>query len=295
MKVAVVTAYKSEETSVRRLARVFGLSGATVGRWVCRSPAGSNQQARPRPVTGDPTIVALVRELCDEPRHLTFGHRRIRAMLRRRYGLIVSRKSVLRIMRDQGLSRPKIWHRTWRPKRVNKMVPVEPNRAWQIDMTSFQLSDLRPLFLVVVIDCFTRQITGWGLSHRCRASEWVSTIRTALESKGLTSKELCRSLTLRSDNGAQPCSKKFVEYLGSVGVHGQYTGYNAPDDNAFVERIMRTLKEEEIWPNLYDTITEAREAVGDYIRYYNSERIHSALNYRTPDEAAAAHVTLAAA
>ncbi len=117
----------------------------------------------------------------------------------------------------------------------------------------------------------------------------------ALEAAGLTSKEVCRRLTLRSDNGSQPCSKKFVEYLGSVGVRGQYTGYNAPDDNAYVERVIRTIKEEEIWPNLYDTMSEAREAVEEYIRFYNLDRIHSSLDYETPDEFAASYVTLAAA
>jgi len=107
----------------------------------------------------------------------------------------------------------------------------------------------------------------------------------------------CRrlALTLRSDNGPQPCSKRFAEFLSAHGIKGQYTGYNAPDDNAYVERVIRTIKEEEIWPNLWDTLGEAREAIGEYVEYYNNERIHSALNYRTPSEAAAAFITLVAA
>ena len=87
----------------------------------------------------------------------------------------------------------------------------------------------------------------------------------------------------------------FTEYLGKTGVTGQYTGYNAPDDNAYVERLIRTVKEEEIWLNLYDTVSEARAAVEEYIRFYNEERLHSSLGYRPPKEFAAAHVTLAAA
>jgi putative transposase len=117
----------------------------------------------------------------------------------------------------------------------------------------------------------------------------------ALESEGLTSKKDCRQLTVRSDNGSQPCSKKFVEFLGKVGVRGQYTGYNAPDDNAYIERVIRTVKEEEIWPNVYDSVSEARGAIETYVNYYNDERIHSALDYRTPNEVAAAYNTLAAA
>jgi len=95
----------------------------------------------------------------------------------------------------------------------------------------------------------------------------------------------------------RPLSLHFIcdRLLGHTGVRGQYTGYNAPDDNAYIERVIRTVKEEEIWPNLYDTVLEARAAIEAYVNYYNQERIHSALGYRSPNEVAAAYNTLAAA
>jgi len=116
-----------------------------------------------------------------------------------------------------------------------------------------------------------------------------------LESEGLFTKEQCSGLTLRSDNGSQPCSRRFVEYLGTCGITGQYTGYDAPDDNAYVERVIRTIKEEEVWLNSYETFLEAHEAMERYIDYYNQERIHSALDYKTPNEVAASYVTRKAA
>ena len=285
--------YHNELTSVRRLARTFAKPISTVGRWVGPERV---RQARGRkcPVSGDKVLLAKVRELCDKPRHRTYGYRRIWALLRRN-GHLINKKTVWRMMHQMGLSRPKVWYKPKRPKRVEKMRPVEPNRGWQIDMTSFVLSDMTSLYLVIVIDCYTRRIVGWSLDRRCRAGEWVSALRMGLESQGLTSKELCRNLVVRSDNGSQPCSKRFVEYLGKVGVQGQYTGYNAPDDNAYVERVIRTVKEDEIWANVYDTLSEARVAIEDYIDDYNNKRIHSALGYRTPSEFAAAHNTLAAA
>ena len=79
------------------------------------------------------------------------------------------------------------------------------------------------------------------------------------------------------------------------GVKGQYTGYNAPDDNAYVERVIRTIKEEEVWPNSWDTFLEAHEAIESYIRFYNEQRLHSALGYITPANAAAKQLTLNAA
>jgi len=250
---------------------------------------------RQRPVRDDPELRAQVRSLCLEERHQTHGHRMIRALLRRRYGRSVARKTVLGVMKDLGLSQKRLRYKPVRPKRVEKMRPAKPNRAWQIDMTSFQLSDPTPLFLEVIIDCCTRKVVGWSLDRRCRAKEWIAAVQTALEIQGLDDRADREQLVLRSDNGAQPCSKAFVEYLGKMGIRGQYTGYNAPDDNAFVERIIRTLKEEEIWLNQYDTWSEAHEAIDRYVRYYNEERIHSALEYRTPVEDEARRITLLAA
>jgi len=285
--------YLNKRLSVRRLGRAFAEPASTVGRWVGPEKKKTVKSKR-CPVSGNALVRSRVHALCNEPRNRTFGYRRIWALLRRE-GQIINKKTVWKIMHEMGLSRPKIWHKPARPRRVEKMKPVGPNRGWQIDMTSFALSDFTPLYLIMATDCYTRKIVGWTLDRRCRAGEWVGALRMALESEGLTTKEVCRKLILRSDNGSQPCSKKFVEYLGKSGVKGQYTGYNAPDDNAYIERVIRTVKEEEIWPNLYDTVYEARAAIEAYVNYYNQERIHSALSYRTPNEVAAAYDTLAAA
>jgi putative transposase len=250
-------------------------------------------------VSGDPKIVSKLREVCLRDRYRTYGYRRIHAILGRE-GVHINRKTVLKIMRENGLTQPKVWRRPKRARRVEKTSPQRPSQSWQIDMTSFQLSSCATLFLVVVIDCFTRQILGWTLSRRCRASEWTAALRMALDSSGLGSSSLgvrdkVKGLTLRSDNGSQPCSRKFIEFLRQHGVKGQYTGYNAPDDNAYVERVIRTIKEEEVWPNNWDTFLEAHEAVENYISFYNEQRLHSALGYITPAKAAAKHITLNAA
>ena len=281
-------------TSIRRLARAVDVPVSTAGRW-CAPASEAPSKKRQRPVRDDPELREQVRTLCLEERNQTRGHRLIRALLRRRYGRTVARKTVLGVMKDLGLSQKRLRYKPARPKRVEKMRPVQPNRAWQIDMTSFQLSDLTPLFLEVVIDCCTRKIVGWSLDRRCRAREWIAAVQTALDTQGLQDRADREHLVLRSDNGAQPRSNAFVEYLGTMGIRGQYTGYNAPDDNAFVERVIRTLKEEEIWLNQYDTWAEAHEAIERYVRYYNEERLHSALDYRTPMEDEVRRMTLLAA
>lgn len=288
--------HREHNLSVRRLARAFNEPVSSTARWLKPAVPPAPKLRRHRPISDEPTLRQRVQTLADQPRHRTFGYRRIWALLRRER-VRINQKTVRRIMKDLGLSRPRFAYKPKRPKRVEKMRPTRPNQGWQIDMTRFPLSDLTPLFLVTVIDCCTRQLVGWALEQRCRAGEWTAAVRMALEARGLTENATCRELglVLRSDNGSQPCSKKFVEFLAAHGVQGQYTGYDAPDDNAYVERVIRTIKEEEIWPNLWDTLGEARQAIEDYVRYYNEERIHSALEYQTPNEVAAAFITRAAA
>lgn len=273
--------------TVRRLAAAFQLPTSTIGRWIeSKKPDRELKSQRCCPVSGDDKLREAIVALCQNGRHQRYGYRRIRALLLRHDGLKANHKTVYRIMAELKLTQPKIWKRAYRPKRIERMRPQRPDHNWQIDMTGFQLSDLRRLYLTVVIDCFSRQIVGWTLDSRCRASEWIAAVRQGLEMRGLDG-ESCRSLVLRSDNGAQPCSKKFVAFLASRGVKGEYTGYDAPDDNAFVERVIRTIKEEEVWLNSYESFAEAHQAIESYVNYYNHERIHQALNYKTPNEVAA--------
>lgn len=231
----------------------------------------------------NPELRARIRLLCLEERHHTWGHRRVRALLMRRFGVRVSRKTVCRVMRELGLSQKKVRRRAWRPRRVRRMLPDAPDRAWQIDQTNVYLSDMRRLYLVVVVDCRTREIVGHCLDERCRSEEWIAALRTALENRGLGEERL-ENLTLRSDNGAQPSSRRFADFLRSRGIKGEFTGYAAPDDNCYVERAIRTLKDEHIRAESFDSYAEARDSIQRFIDYYNNERIHSALDYDTPTE-----------
>lgn len=267
---------RKQPVSIRRIARVIEEAVSSVGRW-CGPPKPKHPLAVRHPVRTDKRVRALVRTVCEQERHRTYGHRRVRALLLRHHGVRLSRKTVYRVMKDLGLLQRRAHYKPGRPKRVERMSAAAPNRAWQVDMTSFQLSDLTPLYLEVVIDCCTRKIVGRSLDRRCRAREWIAAVRCALEGQGLDTRESRRGLVIRTDNGAQPSSN------------------SAPDDNAYGERVIRTIKEEEIWSNSYDTWTEAHAAIDAYIQYYNNERIHSSLDYRTPVEAEASIITLKAA
>ncbi len=133
----------NEVTSIRRLARTFSEPVSTVGRWV--GPEKEKvAKLRRCPVSGNASVRSKVQALCNEPRNRTFGYRRIWALLWRE-GVMINKKTVWKIMHEMGLARPKIWHKPARPKRVEKMKPVAPNRGWHIDMTSFAVLDFSPL------------------------------------------------------------------------------------------------------------------------------------------------------
>lgn len=279
--------------TIRRLSSAFMEPASTVGRWIAPKSEVIIKK-RQCPVSGNPELRAKIRDLCTQDRHLAFGHRMIWALLKKHHGIHVNIKTVLRIMKEEGLCRPKIWKRPYRSQYLPKMKPSSVNQCWQIDMTSFRLSDMTTLFLIVVIDCYSRQIVGWNLSRRCSAVEWISALRLALENTNLYGQK-DHGLVLRSDNGSQPCSRKFTEFISKCGIKGQYTGYDMPDQNAFVERVIRTIKAEAVWPFIYDLFLDAHKAMDEFISYYNNERPHSSLGYLSPIEFAYANITLLAA
>jgi len=106
-------------------------------------------------------------------------------------------------------------------------------------MTSFMLTSGVKVFLVVVLDLFTRRIVGWHLNRRCRAKEWLSALDMALCAE-FPEGPRDKGLTLRMDNGCQPTSNKYLEALQSCGIAGEWFGFNCPEQNAHVESVIGT-------------------------------------------------------
>ncbi|MCL6450528.1 MAG: integrase core domain-containing protein [Acetobacteraceae bacterium] len=139
------------------------------------------------------------------------------------------------------------------------------------------------LNLVAVIDVWDRCVVGHLVSPRARSAEWVAALDQAVMARfpqGI--RERACGLRLQVDNGCQPTSRRFVAAARTLGIDLAYTHIQAPRQNAYIERFFRTLKEEEVWPNLYSTLDEARQSIGNYVSFYNEQRLHSALGYQPP-------------
>jgi putative transposase len=197
----------------------------------------------------------------------------------------VNRKRVLRVMRERGLLVRSRRLRARRKKEWGRVEAAEPNQIWQSDMTKDLGRCQRGLGLPGgVIDCCTREIVGWNLSHRCRTEDALAAVEQAvLERLPEGSRE--NRLTLTTDNGTQFTSTRFIETLNRLGITHRRTAYHHPEGNSYIERFHRSLKEEEVWTAEYRSLEEARASIARWIEEYNHDRPHRGVQNRTPHEA----------
>ena len=214
-----------------------------------------------------------------------YGYRRITAELARR-GQTVNHKQVLRIMQAENLlvavkryARP-AYKRHDLPRFPNLIRHVTVQQAdhiWASDFTYIRLRN-EWVYLAVILDLFTRSIRGWHLGR-----DMTERLVTSALDKVLA---LHRAPTIHhSDQGVQYCATGYVTRLQTAGVLVSMSAAGRPTENAFVERVIRTLKEEEVSLNEYEDFADAQARIGTFLGdVYNTKRIHSALGYKTPAE-----------
>jgi putative transposase len=137
---------------------------------------------------------------------------------------------------------------------------------------------------VCVIDCCTREIVGWTLSHRCRTEDALIAVEQAVLSR-LPEGSREANLTLTTDNGTQFTSTRFIQTLNRLGITHRRTAYHHPEGNSYIERFHRSLKEEEVRTAEYRGVDEARASITRWIEEYNRHRPHRGVGNRTPREA----------
>jgi len=230
----------------------------------------------------DAIVLSQIKEI--RGLHTFWGYRRVWAWLKHREKIVISKKHTYRIMKENNLLCPKKAFRKNEAKTRSKPKATRPNQYWGIDMTKFMINGLGWVYLVIVLDWFTKKIVGFDLSLRSRTSDWEKALDMALNNQfkdGVRDK----GLNLISDNGSQPTSVAFMKNLSHLGINQIFTTYDNPKGNAETERMMRTIKEEVIWINDFETFEEAENTIGKWIlNDYNKLYIHSALNYKSPEE-----------
>ena len=214
--------------------------------------------------------------------HPFWGYRRIWAHLKFVDRLPVNKKRILRIMQEADLLvKPNLRLKAKRTSTRPKPVPTAPNQWWGIDMTKILVESFGWVYLVIVLDWYTKKIVGYHVGLQSTARHWLSAVDMAVN-RQFPEGARDQGVNLMSDNGCQPTSVAFMQACSVLDIHQAFTSYNNPKGNADTERMMRTLKEELIWLREWTSPFELAEALEMWIERYNTEYLHSALGYRSP-------------
>jgi len=217
----------------------------------------------------------------------TYGTRRITHQLQRpphRY--VVGRKRIQRLMRSMSLLRPvkRVKIRTTNsehgfPRFKNLMEDLtvsHPDQVWVADITYIRLKHTF-IYLAVLMDVFTRSIRGWCLSRTLDQNLTLYALQQALVHH-------CPEIH-HSDQGIHYAFRNYIQLLKDRQVQISMAGMGKPEENGYAERLMRTIKEEEVELSEYNNLDDAREQIGRFLEeVYMTKRIHSALGYLTPVE-----------
>ena len=219
--------------------------------------------------------------------HQRFGANKIAAVLSTQ-GISTSSKYVRELMQEMGLqSITRYSKRDYQKgKRLAKKQNVlqrqfkadEPNRVWVSDVTCFKIND-KYLYICVILDLFSRKVVAYRVSPKNSTYLITSTFRQAYQNRNAP-----QSLMFHSDQGAQYTSKTFCKLLRMNKVVQSFSAPGQPHDNAVMESFFSFMKREEIYRTHYKSEQQFAKSVDNYIEFYNTQRPHSTLNYKTPDQ-----------
>jgi transposase InsO family protein len=251
---------------------------------VCRAlgVARSSHYHRADPAQNS-ELQAAIRKVCED--FPCYGYRRVTAELMRREWP-VNRKRVARLMKIMGLQAKKVVRkrRTTNsehafpryPNLVQFLVTQRPDQVWVADITYVRLRN-GFVYLAVVMDVFTRAIRGWHLDRSLDQSLTLTALQKALKDR---SPEIHHS-----DQGLQYAATDYTDLLHQHGAQISMAEVGEPAQNGYAERLMRTIKEEEVDLSDYQDYHDAYRQIGQFLEdVYMRKRVHSSLKYLTPAE-----------
>ena len=237
----------------------------------------------PRPAAAE--TLARMRRL--DELHLEYpfmGSRQLRDQLRTA-GDPVGRTHVRTLMRRMGIHALYQRPRTSRRHPAHPVYPyllrglaiTRPNHVWAADITYLPMAK-GFVFLVAIMDWATRRVLAWRVSATLTPDFCVAALEEALDRFGSPA-------IFNTDQGSQFTNAAFLEPLRTHGIQISMDGRGCWRDNVFVERLWRTVKYEEVYLHAYEAVSDVRAGLTRYFTFYNSQRSHTALRGRTPDDA----------
>ena len=262
---------------IERMCRVSGVSRA-----------GFYRRLQERmPVEEEMEVRSAIQQIAVDHRR-RYGYRRVAAELRRR-GLAVNHKRVARLMREDNLLgvQPRAFVVTTNSRHklevylnlAARMKLTGVNQLWVADITYIRLHR-EFVYLAVILDGWSRKVVGWELGRTLGAELAIAALN-----KAIAERKPPPGLVHHSDRGVQYASDNYVAILDRNQMIPSMSRPANPYDNASCESFMKTLKQEEIYAGQYQDMDDLRTNIEAFIdRYYNCQRLHSALGYRPPEE-----------
>jgi len=246
---------------------------------VCR--ASTYYQAVPMSMFNLELMDAIDRYFLERP---YYGRPRLTEYLKR-LGHKINPKRVGRLMKIMGIraimprfstSMPNPGHKVY-PYLLRGLQIVRQNQVWATDITFIRLRG-GFMYLTAVIDLFSRYVLSWELSNTMEAVFCVEALESALSAAPETPE------IFNTDQGSQFTSQVFTETLLKRDIRISMDGKGRAIDNVFVERLWWSVKHECTYLQQWDTVSELRSALKNYFEFFNTERLHQSLNYKTPKE-----------
>lgn len=257
--------------------------GALSLKWQCEVLGLARSSWYYRPVASDAAETRLLHLIDEEyTRRPFYGSRKLLIYLRGK-GYGINRKRVQRLMGILGISGIMPGPNTSKRNQAHKVYPyllsglaiVRPNQVWSTDITYIRLSH-GFAYLVAVLDWYSRYVLAWRLSNSLEAHFCLEALEESLA--GGTPD------IFNTDQGVQFTSDEFTGCLKDRRIKISMDSKGRALDNIFVERLWRSVKYEDIYLKGYRTMSEVHEGLKQYFLFYNNERFHQALDYKTPRE-----------
>ena len=266
-----------------RVCRVWKAARATIYRH--RLPPRAESPRRPGPVgpMPDPALVETIRAvLAASPFHGE-GHRKVWARLRMK-GVRTSRRRTLRLMREHGLLAPSRVGSPRGPRNHDgTIIPETLNTMWGTDMTTTWTGEGQAA-VFVAIDHHSAECVGLHAARRGTRFEALEPLRQGVRQHfGGFAKDVAAGLSLRHDHGSQYMSDAFQSELKFLDIESSPAFVRAPEGHGCAERFIRTLKENLLWVQTFDTVEQLRLALLEFRRTYNSTWLIERHGFRTPD------------
>ena len=228
----------------------------------------------------DTSLINEIRDIWE--RYPFYGYRRITKELKAQ-GHHVNRKRVQRLMVSGGIRAIYPGPNTSKRNKLHAVHPyllrgktiTKANQAWMVDITYLRMDD-GFIYLVALIDVYSRYIVGWSLSNTLETDFCIEAVKSGLQ--------IAKPEIINSDQGCQFTSAEWVTYLNEQHIKISMTGKGRCLDNIYIERFWRSFKQEEFYLNDYQKVKQLRSAISAYIEFYNHKRWHQSLDYKTPAE-----------